>query len=118
MTTGLLIKLGIALAIAALIGYLYISVEHYRTQWQLEKGMKEQCQQANVVNQQTIKDLQDRLDSADETCSKRVKEKQDLINKIQRIENLGKETNAKADDTHRAVLDYLNGMCPTTGSQE
>ncbi len=112
------IKVGVIVVAALIAAYLYASMSHYKAAYQVEKQNAATLMNVNKENAATIADLKARLDKADETCAIRIKEKQSLINKLQDIKNLGKETNEKVDASRRDMLDFLNSMCaPDSGTK-
>lgn len=95
------------------------AVELTKVQQELAKKQKEltDCQGANDTNQATIGSLTTELQSAQTSCTTRLRQKEHTAAEIKRIDNL--KPGVKANETDRnsvgstsgdPILDGLNGM--------
>ena len=106
------IKYGIPLLIGLIIGGFVISKIDNIT---INKLKKENAayETVNKTNQETIFTLQDRLSKEQETCNTRLKNKDNTINKLKKVDNLKPgEINEKDTDDPSTILGTLNGLWP------
>jgi hypothetical protein len=115
----LYIKIGVAVLVLGVIGYLYFLVDHYKGQVKLLTQQIEELENTNIINKQTIEFMKIDATRATKLCASRLAEKDKTIKELEKIYNLTEGTVTNEGNTvfsGNAVLDALNSMYPQAGS--